>query len=158
MPLFNPNTWKIKKSTIAKEIVKIKKDPDAAFVILRKGTITIVTQDIKEYGKYIIDINTNFINGNNISITNAYLREEIHKYQHLHIGYPCVRPCWGNIESDVLKYHKIKRYHIIFMLIMELLRSFKKEKRGYYNNRRNFKKVIENFKKDMEVIDIFIDI
>lgn len=153
MLLFKPLIKGIEKSTISKEIAKIEADPDTAFVIRRPDKMVIVTQDIKKYGKYIICIKyKSNENSNDLIIYNVYLGET-EEFQHLHIGDKCERPCFGNINSDIIKYHISKRYHLMFMLIMHFLRSYKKERGGYYESIAEFRNTIKDFKEDMRYLN-----
>lgn len=144
MALFKPIIAKIEKSTIAKEIMKIDNDSDTAFVLYKNGRIIIVTQDIKSYGKYIIEIIIN-PRYKTIKISNAYIT---YGHQHFHVNSIC-ELCLGNIHSDIYKYIERKRYYYVFILLIEFLNSFKPEWEAYYMNRNHYRKKINSIKKNL---------
>lgn len=150
MALFKKKLIVIKKTTIKEEVEKIINDDNTASVEYNNTAITIITKDIKTYGKFFIMIYLRRSSPSEaIKIECCNMSKEYN--QHFHIGKDS-EPCFGNICSDVEKGLSYKRYYLVYNYIIALLNSYEKEE--YYNDRSEYKYFLKKSKKNMRTVRI----
>lgn len=151
MVLFKKIYKKIGKTTILKEVEKIKNDPNTGFVEYNKTYISIVTRDIRNFGKFSIIIRLRGSDPeDNIKISNLLIEKG--RSQHYHVGEDG-HPCLGNLYSDVRKGLKYKRYYLVYNYMIELLNNFNRGD-SYMSTALVYKNRIEHSKKIIKVVKI----